>query len=179
MAKVLEAGFKPSLVILEEVGDHETWQQAEKRWISKALDQGWPLTNTSSGGDGSSPLNEAEKALKKAYMSSEETRRKMSESAKARWADPEKRARGVAGLSSPERRKVGSDEAKKRATPEYRAMMSEKTRSMWADPERRAVIVAGITDETRAAVSAAASRMWNESDDEKRAKMLANLTANQ
>ena len=172
MAKVLAAGLKPSLVILEEV-DSGDWKEAERRWIAQALEQGWPLTNITSGGDGASPLNEAARALKKAQMSKPETRARMSAAAKARWADPQKRAKATASIQSPEAREKYRQVAIARSTDEYRAAASARMKAVWSDPEKRAKIVAGITDETRASVSAAASRMWADSD--KREKMLSNL----
>lgn len=172
IAKVLAAGLKPSMVILEEVPEGARWQDAESRWIATALADGWPITNTAAGGNGSSPLNEAARALKFARMADPETRRRMSESAKARWADKEKRARALAGVQG---RQGASEKAKARATPEYRAMMSERSKAAWANPEKRARIVSGITEEVRATVSQAAKRMWRESTPDKREQMLANL----
>lgn len=176
MAQVIAAGLKPALVVLEEVNEAE-WQVAERRWIAQALEQGWPLTNTSSGGDGMSPLNAAASALKKAQMSNPETRARMSASAKARWADPEKRAKALEAARNEKRRAQLSESAKARATPEYRAASAERTRAMWADPERRARIEAGITPEVRAKVSKAAARMWAEAGDDKKERMLSNLSS--
>lgn len=178
IAKVLAAGLQPSLVILEQVSG-EPWQDCERRWIAKALADGWPLTNVAKGGEGSSPLTEAERAKKIQRLRDPETRRRMSESAKARWADPDKRAKAEAALKSDERRRIGRDRAIARATPEYREMMAAKSRAAWADPSKRERIVSGITDQTREAVSAAAKRMWAESGREKSSRMLANLRSRQ
>ena len=175
IAKLLSDGMKPSMVILEEVPDGASWQEAETRWITSAIALGWPLTNTAAGGNGSSPLNDAARARKFERMGAPETRRKMSDAAKARWANSEKRARAVAALQSEERRAVASKAAKARATPEYRAMMAEKSKAAWADAVKRQRIQAGITDETRAAVAESAKRMWANSPAEKKARMLGNL----
>lgn len=172
VAQVLAAGLKPSLVILEEV-DASDWQEAERRWITQGLAQGWPLTNLSAGGDGASPLDESARAMKKKQMSSPEARANMSAAAKARWADSEKRSVALAAAQNEERRMRQSEQARKRATPEYRAMMSARSKAAWADKEKRGRIMGGITEETRRAVSDAARRMWE--DGEKREKMLANL----
>lgn len=174
LARVLAVGLKPSLVILEEV-DESSWQEAEIRWIAKARNEGWPLTNSTRGGDGASPLNPEDLEAKKIRMANPETRRKMSEAAKARWSDPEKRAKGAAALKSEGRRNKAREQALARATPEYRQMMSDKSRACWADPEKRARIVSGITQETREAVSASSKRMWEQAGDGKASRMLANL----
>ena len=50
-------GLKPSMLILEEI-DGCTWQEAEKKWISDARDDGWKLTNLTHGGDGGAILRE-------------------------------------------------------------------------------------------------------------------------
>lgn len=58
-------------------------------------------------------------------------RAKMSASAKAKWADPEKTKKWFESRRSPELRARMSQSAKARATPEYRLMMAEKTRLSW------------------------------------------------
>lgn len=98
----------------------------------------------------------------------------MSEAAKARWQDKEKRERGIAGLQN---RAGLSEKAKARATPEYRAMMSARSKAAWASPEKRARIVSGITQETKAAIAESARRMWATANAEKKARMLGNLLA--
>lgn len=45
------AGYRPELVILDKVRNSE-WQNAEKRWIEEGREKGWPLTNSTGGGDG-------------------------------------------------------------------------------------------------------------------------------
>jgi len=173
--KIVSDGFYPELVILARV-DESDWQEAEKFWIAKGMALGWPLTNICAGGNGASSLGDRATELKKAYLSKPETRKKMSESAKARWADPVGRQLAVAAIRA--NSKVYSESAKRRATPEYRKMMSEKSKAAWADKEKRARIVGGITEDTKKAVSAAAKRMWQNADEEKAATMLSNLRMN-
>lgn len=45
-------GLRPKLVILAEVYPIAPWQPAEQAWIQYAREQGWPLTNSTDGGDG-------------------------------------------------------------------------------------------------------------------------------
>ena len=174
ISKILSDGFSPELVILAQV-DEANWPEAEKFWIAKGMALGWPLTNICAGGNGASSLGDRATELKKAYLSKPETRKKMSESAKARWADPVGRELAVAAIRA--NSKVYSESAKRRATPEYRKMMSEKSKAAWADKEKRARIVGGITEETRKTVSESAKRMWRNASAAKAEKMRANLAS--
>lgn len=176
IALLLRSGMTPEVVILQEIGEGEDWGEIERRWISKATKEGWPLTNTAAGGEGSSPLNEQAIKRKMELMARPETRERMRAAAKARWADKEKRAKGIAALRTPEARHKKSLAAKAReASPEMRALRSQSSKAIWQDPEVRGRILAGITEETRGKVALAAKSMWSDADTEKRTKMLANL----
>lgn len=50
--RVIAHGRRPKLVILQELSESDDWQQAERDWIAKARESGWPLTNGTDGGDG-------------------------------------------------------------------------------------------------------------------------------
>lgn len=173
IAGLLTKRLRPELVILQELASGECWEVAERRWIAYAIESGWPLTNEAAGGEGSSPLGECARAKRFEAMGRPEVRQRMSLSAKARWADEEKRERGLAGLKSDARRKAQSESAKKRATPEYRAMMSARSKAAWADADKRSRILSGITPEVKKKVSEAAKLMWKTTD--KSEVMLANL----
>lgn len=173
IASLLTKRLRPELVILQELKNGDCWKSSEKRWIAYAASMDWPLTNHANGGDGSSPLDDRARAIKLEAMGRPEVRRRMSRSAKARWADQEKRERGLAGLKSDARRKKQSESAKKRSTPEYRAMMSAKSKAAWNDAEKRSRILSGITPEVKKKVSEAAKRMWKTTDRPE--VMLANL----
>jgi len=43
------AGLQPEIEVLETVECHK-WEEAERKWIKYAQEQGWPLTNIDSGG---------------------------------------------------------------------------------------------------------------------------------
>lgn len=45
-------GLWPDIVVLETVEGGWPWQESERFWIAYAKQQGWPLTNNTSGGDG-------------------------------------------------------------------------------------------------------------------------------
>jgi len=152
-------GLEPELVILREVADGDDWTKAEQDEIAAALARGLSLFNRTMGGEGA-PLSDRQLAEKTARMRDPETRRRMSEAAKARWDDPAKREAAAAANRSPEKRARLAEAAKRRATPEYKAMMAAKSRAAWADREKRAKIQSGITDEVRQRVSRASKRFW-------------------
>lgn len=49
---VIAKGKKPAVIILETLSDSAYWQESEISWIAYALSLGWPLTNSTSGGEG-------------------------------------------------------------------------------------------------------------------------------
>lgn len=55
-------GLRPALVILETLPPGADWQSAERRWIAHGREQGWPLTNSTSGGDGVPDLSPESRA---------------------------------------------------------------------------------------------------------------------
>lgn len=164
IAKLLKAGLKPELVILEILSDDEDWAAAEVAAIGAARKAGFPLTNLTRGGEGAA-LTEEARAAKIIAMGKPETRGKMSASARARWSDPDRAQKGREANRTAEKRRRLSEAAKRRSTPEYRAMMAERTRAAWADREKRAQIEAGITPEVRAKVSAASKQFWASSEN--------------
>lgn len=174
LGKLTRKGLKPELVILRTLGDGDDWAAAEREEIAKGFAAGWPLTNLTKGGEGTA-LTEEGRKRKTERLRDPETRRRMSDAAKARWADPVKGAKGRAENGGLERRAKVADGARRRATPEYRAAQAERSQTAWSDPDKRQRIVAGITDETRAKVSESSRRAWKSSP--KMAKCLANLTS--
>lgn len=57
LRSLLAAGQRPILKVLEEVRSGDDWQDAERRWIAYGHEQGWNLTNGTSGGDGAPDLS--------------------------------------------------------------------------------------------------------------------------
>lgn len=45
-------GLKPEIILLESISGEWPWQESEKYWIKYFKDQGFNLTNNTSGGDG-------------------------------------------------------------------------------------------------------------------------------
>lgn len=74
-----EKGLAPELVILEEVKAPRTWQQAEREWIAKGKEMGWPLTNLTDGGEGNRGFKFTEEQKRKLERrTSSVTRQRMS-----------------------------------------------------------------------------------------------------
>lgn len=135
---------------------------------------GGPLVNLTDGGEGPSGM-----------AVSEETRKKISRSSKAKWRDPEFKKRSLKAQRAGET--PASQEAKVKALrrawkdPKIRAAISEKQKKNWTDPEFRAKILAaqakGNTEDVRRARREATKRKWRE-DSEYREKMLRVLSGN-
>jgi hypothetical protein len=47
-----QRGLEPELIIIEEIHGEWPWQESEKFWIAFARKHGWPLVNSTDGGDG-------------------------------------------------------------------------------------------------------------------------------
>jgi hypothetical protein len=45
-------GLRPDHILLEVIDGHFPWQASEEWWIARGRVLGWPLTNSTSGGDG-------------------------------------------------------------------------------------------------------------------------------
>jgi hypothetical protein len=95
LKSLLDAGHRPELHVLEVV-PYQDANQAEIRWIAKALSMGARLTNGTAGGDGGAITNpEAKARVRAAHVGripSVETKKKMSDAHRARIT-PEERER--------------------------------------------------------------------------------------
>lgn len=159
LRKLDAAGFRPTVVILHEVGLGERWQDIERALIASAQERGWRLTNSTAGGEGLD------------YIDPEDDRRyreKLSRSHKALWNTPERRAeataRSRAFASDPElvakrnaaiRRAYENPDARERVAvasrenakrPEVRAAKSAKMKSAWREPGYRETVTAARND---------------------------------
>lgn len=130
-----------------------------------------------------SPADRAER-LAKAHT--DESRRIRSDKMKAKWADPEYKARVSAAISAahstPDRRAAQSERAKKvNADPIARSRIAAGRAAAWADPVKRARRIASMRASSmaparRAKRSAATTAMW--SDPANRARISASIAAN-
>lgn len=141
---LLDAGVMPAIKLLEKVSDGR-WADAERKWIAKFRADGIDLINTTDGGEGCDGMRH-----------SEETRIRMSASAKRVQSDPEIKAKISASLKkayeSPERRAALSAALKKSHNrPEVRARLSAANKGKW----RPGSIGHVVSAEARAKIGAA------------------------
>lgn len=169
--KLHAAGLRPTLVILQIVEAGQDWRSIERAWIEKAQKAGWPITNSTAGGEGLDYIDPEAKAkyLKnlstavKARMQTEagkENLRKMNAagqapsarakriaSVKQAWQDTDKGARMQAFLA------LG------RTSAEAIRKRGEATKRRWSDdPEK--MIATIWTPEARAKQSAGRAADW-------------------
>jgi hypothetical protein len=98
--QLLSLNLKPALIILDEVSV-EDWSLAESAWILYGLEQDWPLTNMTLGGEGTLGC-----------IPSRETRNKMRESGKKKiFSDEHRENMRRAGLG-----KILSKEARRKVS---------------------------------------------------------------
>lgn len=157
LRKVLATGQKPTLIVLEEVAEGCDWRPREVHWIAHAKANNWPLTNSTSGGDGV-PLDDPELKQKwyDALLASQrrpEVAAARAENMRRRHQDPEYREKVRAALTDPDviRRKNAAISKAHRArgeriraakpyvSPEEReAIKLQNYRAAWT-PEKRAM----------------------------------------
>lgn len=140
IAKCLSLGLRPTMWLLEEVGDGQEWQAREKAWIRKANELGFRLTNQTVGGDGilltdPDAIERFKKNLAEAMKrvrSAEGYLHKRSQVSLEVWG--KHRATIIAAFN----------------TGEVKAKQSEKKKKTWADPEARLRMMNRWTPEARA-----------------------------
>lgn len=101
LAQLKAKGLKPKLVIFEKVKAKDDWRVVERAWIAIAERYQWPITNSTTGGDGVEGLPE-------------ETRERMRQVWLGRKHKPESLA------------KIGAASSGRTHTAEYKAMMRSK-----------------------------------------------------
>ena len=150
LKKLLRLELLPELVIIEEVAEGERWQDAERRWIAHGREQGWPLTNTTAGGQGLDFIDPAadaayrknlSRAMKELWNRPERIEEATQRSLKA-WADPEIRARHLASCIAAQnhpdiKAKLAIAKAEVQARPEVKAAKSAKMKAAWQKEEYR------------------------------------------
>jgi hypothetical protein len=142
--KIVSLGLQPSLIILEEVAEGVDWRSVERRWIAKATSEGWPLTNTTAGGEGLDYIDpEAEERYKlnhrnamKSYACTEKGRAGIAKMAQASMA-PDVRRQAAARLrqtfSDPDvKARLGRSISEAQNRPETKAKRSGSLKAAWA-----------------------------------------------
>jgi hypothetical protein len=133
---ILVNGLRPILTVVES-GEGEGWEVVEQRWIAHYRAQGCNLTNATDGGNG---------ALKREVTL--ETRRKISETKRARGISAESkeriRAAHIGKQQTPERIKKAADARRGwNQTPEAREKIGSARRGKKLSPEHIAKARAG------------------------------------
>lgn len=185
LRKVIAEGLLPELVILEEVQLGQDWRAVEREWIQRAHRAGWPITNSTAGGEGLDYIDPEAKArylrnlsaALKARMQTDagkENLRKMNEAGQT----PAARAKRVASLNQ-----AWSDPAKRAAWDAARMRMlddesaqekrAEGIKKNWL-ANRDAMVAKIWTLETRAKQSAGRAADW--ADPETRERMMNRWT---
>lgn len=117
---VIKQGKKPVQIILEELLPDSDWQKSEREWIAYGRSQGWPLTNTTDGGDGVPGL-------------SGESKERMLKTWLGRKHKPESLL------------KIGSASKGRKHTPEWSMLMHEKMKGREFSADTRSKISASVS----------------------------------
>ena len=172
-------GLKPVLRVLEEVPEGKCWREAERWWIAEGLNLGWPLTNSTAGGDGLSFLTlEDEQRYKErhsramtAYLSTPKGQAHFLKFRTAATTEEAlaKRIQSVRQVTRSEhyREKMRTLNAEINARPEVRALKSEKTKSAWKSETRQKWLEAYALPETKAKQSEARKKAWADPETKK------------
>jgi len=159
LRKILALELLPGIVVLEKVASGTRWQDAERRWIAYGRAEGWPLTNSTAGGEGLDYIDPVAEAayrknvsrVMKEYWNRPEQREIARQRVIKTWTDPElsKRriAKGMATRARPEVKAIwAAAMAEVFARPEVKSKKSAATRAMWQKEEYRAAILASRND---------------------------------
>lgn len=185
LRRILDAGFKPEIIVLREVADGERWQEVEREVIASAETNGWRLTNTTAGGEGLDYRDEDAKASyaetqRRATLTSHRENPHLVAALIAEAMrvakDPDIVARRSESIRlSYKREDVRAKNAAARADiaarPEVKAAKSAATAAAWQRQEYREAIIAARNDPTFVAEQGARLKSrWV--DPEAREKMM-------
>lgn len=135
--KLLFGGKLPEIKILEVVCE-TAWEAAEQKWIAFFRAKGLDLVNLTDGGDG-------------LHNPSEETRKKLSATQKAKYSDPDYRKRFEGVMKNPERcRKISEALKGKSKSPEHIAKLSQNKPGRKLSLEQRLKITISLQGNQRA-----------------------------
>lgn len=81
--KLAEQQLKPRLVILQTVLAGDDWRLVERQWIEHATQAGWPITNSTAGGEGLDYIDPEAKAKYRQNLSVAMKKRMQTEAGKA------------------------------------------------------------------------------------------------
>lgn len=160
LRKLERCGLAPEIVVLQEVPEGDDWRQVEREQIASAIAAGWPLTNSTAGGEGLDYLRPEDRERYRENHRRAMQRYRYSPDGAAQFE------RMMLAASSPAVVARRSESIRKSCrSPEYRERMravgvevgsrlsvksakSAKSKAMWADPQKRAILMASFSSET-------------------------------
>ncbi|WP_349573117.1 GIY-YIG nuclease family protein [Azotobacter salinestris] len=171
--RLASEGLYPELRILHTMRVGEDWRECERAWIAKGLENGWPLTNSTLGGEGLDYLDPADEAKYRANLAAAMKRYRDSH----KWAEDQARMTNAAksGENLTRRNEAIARSAKRpefiermrcvnseiNARPEVKRKKSSKSKAMWADQGMRARVEKALSSpECKAKQSAARAAAW-------------------
>lgn len=191
MRSVMADGYRPLPIVLEVVPTEQE-DERERWWIARMRELGHDLTNTVAGGEGlmepSANVREQMSENATRQFTDQAQRDLRSKRMRELWADPEWRAQAMvraaasAGLREFSQETRDASRARMQVLwerPGFRERHAEVSsailKSLWQDPEYRAMKLQPLSEETRAKISAASQKMWD--DEEWRAERKAKAVA--
>jgi len=168
--KLLKADLQPSVRVIEEVTEGDSWQDAEIRQIALHTAKGHKLTNATIGGEGATItcpiIREKSRQASIRAHARPSVKAKDRANSRANWAKPEYRAKHARAMAEacqrPEvKAKKSAASVKKWEDAEYKAALVEKHKLINSDPEyvRARIAKAAVSNalpEVRAKRSASA-----------------------
>ena len=153
LRKLLSAGLKPQLEIIETLKDGECWKEFERFYIEHGAEFGWKLTNTNPGGEGGGflrPEDHEEWKRKVKAGFTEDVRKHISEAVRAAVDNPVTKAVQRANmqqrwLDPNYRQSVLEKQRLTNSLPEIKAKRSAATAKAYEDPELRKKVSASIS----------------------------------
>lgn len=184
IAKCLDDGVRPLIVLLEDVPSSMSWQARERAWIKLALKSGMRLTNQTAGGEGLDFLDPLAKAAyckkisdssKKKYWGSPHIREALVAATRDSWArNKQKRLDALkSGWNEENRAKHREIMSVISKTPEFKKAKSDGQKKAW-ERDRSVFMDAFAAPEVKAKQSASKRASW--SDPEVRARMMNRWT---
>lgn len=139
---LLKQGKRPKFRILYEVPDGESWQEHERRIIARCLETNRPIVNSTAGGEGLVMFTpEQRERHRQGIIASftPENRKRRGDAAKARWANPEFRAKTIAAQKAAAARPENRSRLAKgvRRSPEGEARRVAAVKAYYENPENR------------------------------------------
>jgi hypothetical protein len=183
--KLYDSGHYPILVILAEVVCGEDWRDVERAWIQRAIDEKWPITNSTSGGEGLDYLRpEDELAYRQNHraamrrLASTDIGKRVIEKMRVAGSTPTARAKAAASIREAYKKPEVRDRLRRsmeivRASPGFRESQSRGAKKAWAG-HREKIMAAFARPETKAKQAERKRASW--SDKETRARMMNRWT---